>query len=74
MMKIRILAKPGSRRVGIERRDDGVLLVRVRERAVDGRANEAVRKIIAMEFGCRASDVIIRTGVSSRYKTVEVPE
>ena len=71
-MKIRILAKPGSRTEGIERRPDGVLLVRVRERAVDGRANEAVRKLLAKEFGCRSSDVTIRTGSSSRYKTVEV--
>ena len=73
-MKLRILAKPGSRTVGVERRPDGVIIVRVRERAVDGRANDAIRKLLAKEFGCRTSDVVIRTGISSRHKTIEVEE
>lgn len=72
-MRIRILAKPGSRREGIEVGEDGVLIVRVRERAVDGKANEAVRKMIAASFGCKTRDVVIRTGHTSRHKTIEIP-
>ena len=72
-MLIRVLAKPGSRREGIEKGEDGVLIVRVRERAVDGKANEAVRKMIASSFGCRVRDVVIRTGLTSRHKTIEIP-
>jgi len=71
-MKLRVLAKPGSRAAGVERRPDGIIVVRVRERAVDGRANDAIRRALAKEYGCRLHDVVIRTGISSRHKTVEV--
>lgn len=71
-MIIKVLAKPGSRSVGVDRREDGVVIVRVRERAVDGKANEAVRRVLAEAYGCRTRDITIRSGLASRHKTVEV--
>jgi len=67
-----VLAKPGSRVESVEVREDGVLVVRVRERAADGRANEALRKLLAKQFKCRPTDVVIRSGLSSRMKRVEI--
>jgi hypothetical protein len=48
------------------------LIVAVSAPAVDGRANEAVRRALAEAFGVRARDVVIVRGERSRDKLVEV--
>jgi uncharacterized protein YggU (UPF0235/DUF167 family) len=48
------------------------LIVAVAARAVEGRANEAVRRALAEAFGVRARDVVIVSGERSRDKIVEV--
>jgi len=53
---------------------DGVLTVYVRERAVDGAANEGVVAALAEHFGVRKRDVRIVSGHTARIKTVEVDE
>ena len=49
-----------------------VLLVKVRERAVDGAANEAVIAAVAEAFGVKHRDAVLITGASSRSKLLEV--
>lgn len=66
-------AKPGSRKGPlVEAGPDGVLVVHVRERAVDGAANEGVIAALASHFGVRRRDVRIVSGHTARIKTVEV--
>jgi uncharacterized protein (TIGR00251 family) len=42
--------------------------------AVEGKANEAVRKALAGAFGIRRQDVVIVSGERSRDKIVELPD
>lgn len=51
---------------------DGVLVVRVGAPPVDGRANEALRKLIAKELGIAKSKVEIVRGERERRKLVRV--
>lgn len=51
---------------------DGALVVRVRERAVDGRATAAALAAVAAAFGVRRAAVTLVTGASSRRKVVDV--
>lgn len=53
---------------------DGALHVRVRERAVDGRATAAVRSALADALGLRRSEVTLVSGATSRIKTYDVPD
>lgn len=50
------------------------LTVHVRERAVDGAANEGLVKALAAHFGVAPSRVEIVRGHASRIKRVEVDE
>jgi uncharacterized protein YggU (UPF0235/DUF167 family) len=58
----------------VEPGPDAVLTVYVRERAVDGAANDGVVAALAAHFGVRKRDVVIVSGHSARLKTIEVPD
>ena len=71
-MQLSIHVKPGSRKGPLVEEDAGALTVYVRERAVDGAANDGVVKALAAHFGTAPRDVTILRGHSSRRKRVEV--
>jgi len=71
-----VRVRPGARRDEVGGRyGDGeppVLLVRVAAPATDGRANEAVVRVLASALGVATADVTIVVGASHRTKVVEV--
>ncbi|MBN9607316.1 MAG: DUF167 domain-containing protein [Actinomycetales bacterium] len=70
---VRVRVRPGVRRdPGVVEGDDGVLIVAVRERAVEGAANSAVERALAEHFGLPRSRVEIVRGHTARIKTVRV--
>jgi uncharacterized protein YggU (UPF0235/DUF167 family) len=71
VQKISIKAKPGAKTPGIIEKD-GQLIVAVKERAADGKANRAVEKAIAKHFGVAPSRVRIIAGHTAREKIVEI--
>ncbi|MBO0876483.1 MAG: DUF167 domain-containing protein [Pseudonocardia sp.] len=75
-MKLAVRVRPGARADRVGGCWDGprgrALLVAVRARAVDGKANEAVVAALAEAFGLRRGDVAIASGHRSRDKTVEL--
>lgn len=68
--------KPGARRDRVGGVWEGpggkALVVAVSAPAVEGKANEAVRKALAVAFGVRRQDVVIVTGDRGRDKLVEL--
>jgi uncharacterized protein YggU (UPF0235/DUF167 family) len=70
-LRITVKVKPGSRRPGIER-VNSTLVITVRERATDGRANAAVVAAIAAWLGIATTRVSIERGVSSRMKRIAI--
>ena len=64
--------RPGGRRDAIEGDHDGALAVRVAAPPTDGRANDAVRRLLAAELGVPRSAVEIVGGHTSRRKRVHV--
>ena len=65
--------KPGAKSTGVGGTwgEDGPLNVVVRERAVDGQANEAVRQLLATVLGVRKRQIKIVSGHRSRVKLIE---
>jgi len=73
-VRVIIRVRPGSGRTQVGGRYADALVVRVRERAVDGRATDAALTALAAALDVRARDVRLVTGHTSRTKVVEVPD
>jgi uncharacterized protein YggU (UPF0235/DUF167 family) len=73
MTRYGITVKPGSKKGPlVEATDDGSLILFVRERAVDGAANDAVIRLLSDHFNVPKSRIDIVRGHTSRNKLVEV--
>jgi len=71
-MRFAVWVKPGASRTFVGGRRGDSLIVSVSAPAVEGQANEAVRKALADAFGVRARDVTIVRGERGRDKVVVV--
>ena len=72
-MRVRVRVKPGSRAVpNVAEGPDGVVVVTVRERAIEGAANAAVEAALAAYFGVAKRDVRVVAGATARIKTVAI--
>ena len=72
-MKIQVKVKPNSKTEELGREGDSFIL-KVREPAREGRANQAVIKLLAEYFNVPKSQVRILSGFRSRNKVIEVIE
>lgn len=71
--RLSVRVQPGARVAGLVGREpDGVLKVKVREPAREGRANEAVETLLAERIGVPRRAVRVIRGAASRSKVVEV--
>jgi uncharacterized protein (TIGR00251 family) len=70
---ISVRVKPGSRKGPlVETSTDGLLTIYVREPAVEGKANEAVVKLLAKHLGVPRSQVELASGAASRIKRFRI--
>lgn len=68
-----VKVKPGSRKGPlVEVGPDGELTIYVRERAVDGKANDAVTRLLAEHLQLPRSRVELVSGMTSRIKRFRV--
>jgi len=72
-MKIQVKVKPGSKTEELSREGDS-FIVKVKEPPKEGRANQAVIKLLAEHFSVPQSHVRILSGFRSRNKVIEVAE
>lgn len=69
---IRVRLTPRAARQGITGWREDVLLVRVTAPPVEGRANEALLRLLAQALGLGRTQVRLVSGTASRDKTVRV--
>lgn len=70
--RIAVRVVPNARKTEIAGYADGVVRVRLRAPAVEGRANEELIRFLAAVFGIRRSRVVIVRGATSREKGLEI--
>ena len=69
-MRLAIRVHPSSRHPSVGGNHDGALVIRIRERAVDGRATEAALTAVALP----RRSVTLLADATSRTKLLDVPD
>jgi len=72
-MKIQVKVKPSSRTAELSEEGD-IFIVKVKEPPKEGKANQAVIKLLAEHFGVPQSQIKILSGFRNRNKIIEVNE
>jgi len=70
-LKVQVRVKPNSRTDEINQEGNN-FIVKVKEPPREGRANQAVIKLLAQHFGVSQGQVRILSGFKSKNKVVEV--
>lgn len=71
---LRLKAQPGaSKNEWCELYGDEAIKVRIKAPAVEGEANEELRKFMAKSFKLSKSDILFKTGQHSKFKIVTFP-
>lgn len=70
-MKIQVKVKPNAKTEEISQKGDN-FMVRVKEPPKEGRANQAVIKLLAEHFGVPQSQVKILSGFKAKNKIIEI--
>ncbi|MEM8779084.1 MAG: DUF167 domain-containing protein [Cyanobacteria bacterium P01_G01_bin.49] len=71
-MKKQVKAKPNAKKQQLIRESDGSLTAYLKSSPVEGKANKELIKLLAKSFDVSRSKVIIKSGLSSRIKVVEI--
>ena len=71
-MRIFVKAKPGAKRNSVEKEDGSHFVVSTSARPQQGKANQAVAKLLADYFDVAPSRVRIVSGSSSKQKVFEI--
>ena len=72
MGRLQVRVQPRAARDEIAAEREGRLLVRVTAPPVDGKANEAVRRLLAKRLGVAPGRVAVARGQAGRDKLIEV--
>ena len=73
-MRVVVRVKPGSSKGPLVESDEEGLVVFVREKAIDGGANEGVINLLAEHFGVVKSKVRVVRGHTARIKQIEIDD
>jgi uncharacterized protein len=73
-MILSIKARPNSHPVGIEKESEERWIVRIKESPENGKANEAVIKLVAKELKIPKSKIKILKGNTSREKLLKIED
>lgn len=71
-MILSVKIKPKSSLEKVEFIDENKLNVWVKALPIDGKANMAMIKLLAKEFKKKKSEIIIKSGLTSKNKIVEI--
>ncbi len=72
MVTLNIKVKPGSFKDEILFDSEGTLVVKIKEKPIEGAANEYLVKYLAEEFGLSKNSVVLEKGSTSKFKRIAI--
>jgi len=72
-VKIQVKVRPNSKTEEVSQEGDS-FVVRVKEPPKEGKANQAIIKLLAQHFGVPQSQVRILSGFKTKHKVIEIKE
>jgi uncharacterized protein (TIGR00251 family) len=70
--RFEVRVKPNAKVSGLEKQADGTWIARVKAPPLEGKANEAVIRLVSEYFGVNKAQVLIRIGMKGRLKQLEI--
>ena len=70
MVQLLIKVKPGSFKNEVLFDNEGNLVVKIREKPIDGAANDYLLKYLSEEFKISTSHIVLEKGQTSRFKKI----
>ena len=74
MTILKVQVKPNTKQQKIQEQPDGSLTIYLKSPPVDGKANQELIKLLAKRYGIPKSQILIKSGASSRNKLIEFPD
>lgn len=71
-MRILVTVKPGSKKGPLVEQLNDHFTVYVQERAVDGKANDAVIKVLAEHLNLKPKNLTLESGFTSKIKRIRI--
>jgi len=71
-MKISVKVKPNSKKEEVKKLTDNEFILSVKEPAKEGKANQAVIKLLSEYFGVPKSNISIIKGECSKNKIIQI--
>lgn len=72
MITLKIVVQPGSKQNEVMGLHNDALKIKLTTPAIEGRANAALLKFIAKLFNVSKTNITLKRGDKSRYKTIEI--
>jgi hypothetical protein len=71
-MIINIKVKTNAKENCVEGLHENIVIVRIKEKPIKGKANKSIIKFLANKLGINTNQIRILKGLSSQYKTLEI--
>ena len=71
-MKIKIRVKPNSKQQKVEELEYGSLVILLKSLPIKGKANQELIKLLAKRYQVNKSQIIMKSGLSSNNKLIEI--
>ncbi len=72
-MKLTVHLVPGAKTTEVVGFEGQTVKIRISAPPIEGRANEALIRFLADKLDLAPSELSIKTGLSSKYKVIEIP-
>ena len=72
MVKISVKVKPNSKQNLVEPDGENRYIIRVKEKAIEGRANDAVIALLSKHFGVPKNNITVIMGAKNRNKIIAI--